>query len=456
MALKCYKEFKGWDALETFYGEKVNGVYTLVENFERSYCHDCGKVTATLNNACTCGTSKFRKLPDLDWYVKRDGIIDSRVSTEYNATTDTYTILAEVLKLNVSNRDDLEVFRETTKIIEFGKNKYFIYDKDLLRRVNADSLNDYKYKDDLLAVSCFFNYHYETSTVLDVNTATKIIDAINTAPLLFEDPDSMRFKYLTNHFIQNIEGGLKPSMNNTLRKNLESRKTHHKYFEILDKFCKNNTGYYWGREYEVVDGCKRSYYSAPKGTYSEFLNECEKKYSKAKGHAWGVLYHHLMSGAITLDDFCTILKQYNFLFDYKKGDAKGTNIDFFGWGHVLKNGNTFDNFWEKAYLSLFPIYVRENIYGKPTRDLVISFCTDLYLMTENAIPIDEDSIKLKNYNYNLNERNLSSHLGIAPEKIEVFLDTFDRNPLASISLLKDRRKLTKKQMDEYMEMLDKE
>ena len=37
MALKRFREIIGWDEMEKFYGEEINGVYTRVENFDRSF-----------------------------------------------------------------------------------------------------------------------------------------------------------------------------------------------------------------------------------------------------------------------------------------------------------------------------------------------------------------------------------------------------------------------------------
>lgn len=453
--LQKYKSLIGFDAIEDFYGEPINGAYVLIENFERSFCKKCGKVTATMNDMCDCGATKFMRMPNLDYWAYKEGILASKTSTNYDATTDIYTISAKILKLKTSNRDDYEVFTETKDILSFGRSTYVLHEKDLLRNLPRSVMDDYKYKEEIKSYTPFFTSNSTVLESLDIYTTMKVMDALKDYPNFITDPDSMRFKYLTNYYIRNV----KTVPNDTFVKVLSAKSVNPKYFEILDKFCKSGINNY-GVDYEVLKGVSPYYYyrAAPKYTFSEFLDEQSKNYSKVKGHIWNTLYHHLLSGAINLSEFCNILNDYNYLFDYdeKTYRTHRNMTNWFDWENPLRNQNTFCDFWKKDYIKLFPTYLKENLYGKETPRLIARFVEDLYQMEKASIPIEEESLKLKNFNYNLNERNLSTYLGIAPEKIEVFLDTFDRNPLASVSLLKDRRKLTKKQMDEYMELLDKD
>lgn len=451
MALKKYKSFIGFKDLEDFYKEPINGIYLEIENFQRSFCNKCGSVTSTLNDVCSCGASKFKRLNICNTW--RESIVDAEIISNYNVATDSLDISANVLIFK-PNRDDLEVHKEFKNIISFKKNDYIVIDRDYLEIVSKDVslLKNYKYVEDLLELSAIFNYHGVALKELSIKKAMEIIDFIKEAPNFLLDPDTMRFKHLSNAFIRTFKGYPKKGF----RETMVSLNVFEEHFDILNTYCKNNS---YHSEYDLFKGYSSIAWSHSKGkTISEFLQEQTFKYKKVPGHMWQTFYHYLESGAIDLNEFTKLFNCYNILFEYDKTHFLTSYHyhPFLDWHSPLRDVKDFCDFWKKDYIKLFPIYFKENLYGKSVIDLVANFVDDLYLMDKYSIPINEDSLKLKNFNYNLNERTLSSHLGLAPEKVEVFLDTFDRNPLASISLLKDRRKLTKKQMDEYMKLLDEE
>ena len=66
------------------------------------------------------------------------------------------------------------------------------------------------------------------------------------------------------------------------------------------------------------------------------------------------------------------------------------------------------------------------------------------------IPITKENLKLKNMNYFLNKERLSSTYRIPEDKAECFVDLFEKDPLKAIELLENRRKMTKKQLDSFI------
>ena len=456
MALKMFREVLGWDAMETFFGETINGIYVHVENFDRSFCR-CGAVTATLNDSCKCGLKQFKRFRDMDWYFGRDGgIVETKIFAKYDATKDEYIISSEILQCDVvTNREFLNFSIVTKPIVTLKKNDYITHEPNLVGRIPNDILQAWVHLDEIIKYGEFSSRRYSgqmTRENVSMGELLKIIDVVKTLPKLLNDPDAMRYKNITKLFLYEIN--LNPANNKSFNELMKDYDVDEKYYAILDKYIKQCGGYNRGSHIVFKGTSSGYYYSTPKVTYSKALRDLEYQYATKKGHMFNTFYHSLMSGAIDLEEFLAVLNHYNVLFDFKKGTLK--EVNFFSWHNPLRDIAKFEAFWEKDYLSLFPIYYKENLYGKNVRNLVESFCEDLSLMKSYSIPLNEDSIKLKSFNYNLNERKMSDDLGIPSDKIEVFLDTFDRNPLAATSLLKDRRKLTKKQLDEYMALLEKE
>ena len=71
MALKKYVKINGWDALDTFYDKKVNGVHLIIENFDRVFCR-CGETHASeggiVHKCPKCGNTDFIEFEPNSYY----------------------------------------------------------------------------------------------------------------------------------------------------------------------------------------------------------------------------------------------------------------------------------------------------------------------------------------------------------------------------------------------------
>ena len=74
-------------------------------------------------------------------------------------------------------------------------------------------------------------------------------------------------------------------------------------------------------------------------------------------------------------------------------------------------------------------------------------------MLDNDIPLKENNFKLKTYNYYLNTFKLAEVYKIPEGKVNLFLDMFEKNPLEATSLIKNRRKLTDKEIEQFLKKI---
>ena len=74
-------------------------------------------------------------------------------------------------------------------------------------------------------------------------------------------------------------------------------------------------------------------------------------------------------------------------------------------------------------------------------------------MLDKKIPIKEENFKTKTYNFLVNQACLAEIYKMPQGKVDLFLDMFEVNPLEALGLLSNRRKLTKKEQDKFLETM---
>ena len=67
-------------------------------------------------------------------------------------------------------------------------------------------------------------------------------------------------------------------------------------------------------------------------------------------------------------------------------------------------------------------------------------------MKDLGIPVKADNFKIKNYNWITTNKLMASEYKLPEQKVELFLDMFETNPLESLELISNRKKLTEKQI----------
>ena len=103
----------------------------------------------------------------------------------------------------------------------------------------------------------------------------------------------------------------------------------------------------------------------------------------------------------------------------------------------------------KKDLELLPEFLKENLilYGKNTID---NFLERINILRQLKKPIDKNTLNTRNFKTLCIMKNLTEDQGFSKEKIEAFIDWLEVSPLKAASLLKNRRKMTKKQMEEFL------
>ena len=99
---------------------------------------------------------------------------------------------------------------------------------------------------------------------------------------------------------------------------------------------------------------------------------------------------------------------------------------------------------------LLEFYIKENISLKNQERIVLEFLKDVKTLKDLGIKVCEENLKVKNMNYYLNKFRLGETYKLPEDKIEYFIDWFETNPLKAVQLIENRRKVTKKQLDDFL------
>ena len=141
---------------------------------------------------------------------------------------------------------------------------------------------------------------------------------------------------------------------------------------------------------------------------------------------------------------CTFPKYFDTEWKYCKPETS------YDWDkEKYKNREDFREFFDKKYLEFFPIFLKENV-SSYKKDLIPLFIEKIKTMIDYKISIKEENFKVKTFNFLVNQACLGEKYRMPQGKVDLFLDMFEVNPLEAMKLLANRRKLTKKEQEEFL------
>ena len=183
--LRLYKELKGWDSLDKFYDEEVNGVtFENRENFLRTFCR-CGNVFGEIRNTCSCGRTDFKKIRN-NCYGNSYNKLLKRIENS------NYIINVEKLVLEIHERETLDFSVTNREALHLKNLRIINYDKALIQHIDEKDLRDYKHYNEVKDFKDLLNNRY----LLDGKALIETLNFINSYPNLYSDNMIWQYKGL--------------------------------------------------------------------------------------------------------------------------------------------------------------------------------------------------------------------------------------------------------------------
>lgn len=429
--LRFYKELKGWDSLDKFYDEEVNGItFENMENFARTFCR-CGNVFGEIRNTCSCGRTDFKKIRN-NCYGNSYNKLFKRIENS------NYIINVEKLVLEIHERKTLDFSVTNGEALHLKNLRIINYDKELIQYIDEKDLRDYKHYNETRNFFTLQSNYYS----FNGGSLLETLRFINCYPNLYMDNMIWQYKHLFKRLVKSLkveEGKVhKLDFMTLLQKhNIDEMKN----LNILNSYASESNcvmGYKLFKDEESF-----SYYKEKK-TLSQKLRELDNKY-KDKESLWVFIKHYLNNGTISVSnglrliDCLEELKSSESMFDERKGL----------WDRHKKSDILKD--FKLDWLKYFNFYIKDNLFlVDKSRNFLLKFIKDTIALNELGLDINENSLKQKNINVSLSRGHLIKEANIPEEKIDLFYKHFEESPIKALQLLKDRRQITNKQKEEFL------
>lgn len=429
--LRFYKELKGWDSLDKFYDEEVNGItFENRENFLRTFCR-CGNVFGEKRKTCSCGRTDFKE-------VYNDNYGNAHSNVRKRIESSDYIVNVQKLILNIHEREILNFSVTNEEALHLRNLKVVSYDKELVKYIKENDIKDYKHYSELKDFFPLKSDYYS----LDGSSLVKLLMFINSYPNLYQDKMIWQYKDLFKILV------------NTLR--VEECKIHKldfmgllqkhdiddmKNINILNNYANES---YYVKDYKLFEAEEHYRFSSVKETLSNKLKKLDNKY-KDKESLWAFIRHYLNNGTISVSNGIRLI---DFL-EQLKGPASTFNEKNDMWERIRKEEILKD--FDMDWLKYFNFYIKENIFSvDSSRNFLLKFIKDAIALNELGIDVNEDNLKQKNINFLLSRSHLLKETNIPEEKIDLFYKHFEESPIKALQLLKDRRQITNKQKEEFL------
>lgn len=471
----------GWKALDEFYEYEVRGINLYLNNFVRSFCR-CGNASATIKDKCSdCENFTFitykREKENESMYYHNNEILERRYNAYYDEMTNTICYSRYYLYVFENSSKNVEFKIEKKKIIEFNSKRLIYLTKDYKQdivEICSDPIlidffeNHFEYKgefDDILSLlpkvikgKRYRRYYDMVDVDIEVSSLLKMIFAIDLKSYLkdvLKDTETFKYPYILKGFMRDyicykteicyVSFSYKEDPK--YLKDLFSSKLNKKYYHLLDMSCKN--------EGSLTNALGGSSWVGNNYSLLSFIDMCENE----KYDIESTIMHYVSNGMISYKEGYNIIKKYGYilgeeklcLFEKSFIYYKPDNIRYWEARDYEKH-ISYTEFLTIEHLDFFEIYLKENI-SNIKNDIVESFISQIKTMIDYKIPIKEENFKLKTYNFLVNQVLLADVYKMPQGKVDMFLDMFEVNPLEAMTLLANRRKMTKKEMDAFLEIM---
>lgn len=157
------------------------------------------------------------------------------------------------------------------------------------------------------------------------------------------------------------------------------------------------------------------------------------------------LYENILDFRLSYNETINSLNEFERLDGYSKElwetfKNKLRNEKFY----LYKIVNIFESIKkiDDKYLN----YLKDYLFDRNNFD-INDFVKDIKFLIDNKYEINRENLKIKNLNILKNKHYLIEKYNYPENKINIFAENFADNPIKYIELLKDKRNITKKQLD---------
>ncbi len=464
MALKKYTKIKGWDNLDKFYDKSVQGVHMMVENFDRVFCR-CGETHASeggiVHKCPACGNTDFIEYGDSNYYTTLPEKVKYIEDSTYAPFT--YIINKGRLTPNCATRDSVDFSYDVKPKYKFTKDEI----EDL--EVPSSTTPRYSYyrdpdvPDELIQKWAYYNDYATIVTeifggdCINISTLTAAIKISKTFEVAMKDDLYAQYPSLGKAVIKRLVGektSVKPGLG--LKAYMDIYGLEKEFYSVYD-YCerKNDSGY--SGIFSESRSYRYSSYSSPRVPAYKELQELNKN----KDIGFSILKTYILNGILSIHEGLPLCKNITDMY------SDNPKLDWLSWNSPYKSSGSsrystspaakdFRRSFPKEIMDLFPFYVKENISVKKDSNICQCFVEDIDTLREMKIAITEENLKVKTMNYYLNRNRLAATYKLPEDKMQVFIDWFEKNPLKAVALIENRRKLTKKQLDSFIELMSED
>lgn len=479
--LKRMSNIVNWDILDTMFEHEVKGLNIKLNGFERCFCR-CGETFTSWNNMCShCDNYSFETLKNENLncfnvekinFDEEDSLLEMYT---YGLETDSNGEHFFINKRNLMFKEDssgnvkFEIKEEN--VIKIYENAIMI-NKMLLneaskvpefarfRALNLVEILESKQKYDILEFfekNCqhLIEAHEEYFKFIRDDVTKDIYTRVETLNynVLYKTIISCCFQYSYKNLLTDIELYKYPNILRGLIDDFISFMFENRY---VFNYCQNiiikepsnlEELYGFKFDYNIAE-----FFAKENNSLGFTLFEPNWYMLKDKNYR---------TDDFTIRNYNAILEQiethpkYSSWTETKKL-AKLVNhyvcngmIMFYEAHNLLMNVLISANDSDSEYLS---IYLKENV-AINNKDIFNNFTKQIDIMRGNKIPLIQDNFKIKNFNFLLNQISLASTYRLPQEKVDMFLEMFEVNPLEALTLISNRRKMTKKELDKFLETM---
>ena len=512
--LKRLNGILAWDVLDDFYGYEVKGFNINYENFPRSFCR-CGETTTTFRDKCDkCGNFNFitkkNDAPSINKTIrtyynygesadeKVEALETSKMIVGKNVNgirlLQTFLVVVEDRKANGLNfkldfQSDNSIYEEigadineytisslSPRIKNFCE-EYPNFERDFMSKASF-LVNEYKNLLEMIPDDSFIRENIEMDGIGDIEKLFFCGYVKNNFKEFLECNLCKRYPFVLKGFVIDL-------LFNTFARwrcqRVELSRSTTDFTKIIDKKYANGDDMFRDlfpideKYYSIMDltakellSCRMAYYRESsfyrgrKVYFNDFIKLLEEESTGMEE----ILLNYVRNGLMNwLDAYLTIIhiKNASKYSDLEKYAFRGSeslfcdNDSYFGGEYnkhtyAYSHLENYDDFFKNEYLEFFPIYLKENISSLKS-NYFLHFLEKIQIMVNYKIPIKEENFKIRNFNYYMNHALLSEKYRLPQGKVDLFLDMFEVNPLEAMTMVSNRRKLTKKEQDAFLEIM---